>query len=145
MPTTDSEALRAAIRTTLARLAGDAADARAIADATFVLGQQLAARLAPIIGVGGVEALFGRALHLTSRDFPWLVMAEEQGNGTALLGGVKARLAARERSLASAASCALLLTFTELLNSLIGESLTECLLAPVWAPPRPASEQEYTA
>jgi hypothetical protein len=41
-----------------------------------------------------------------------------------------------------AAGTALLVTFTELLVSLIGESLSERLLAPVWAPQLLASAQE---
>lgn len=145
MPTTDSELLRAAIRTTLAQQAGNAPTARAVADAALNLWQQMAARLAPVIGVRGVDILFGRALHLTSRAFPWLVMVSEHGDSAAQLanfkGRVAARIAARDPSVASEASCALLLTFTELLATLIGEPLTERLLAPVWAPPPPAPER----
>ena len=45
---------------------------------------------------------------------------------------------------ATEASCSLLLTFTVLLSSLIGESLTERLLEPAWTPPEHDSEQEST-
>jgi len=48
-------------------------------------------------------------------------------------------LAAQQTAAAAEAAGALLLTFAELLATLIGESLTERLLAPVWAR---ASEQE---
>jgi hypothetical protein len=45
-------------------------------------------------------------------------------------------------STAAEASYMLLLTFTELLATLIGESLTTRILAPVWAPPSFSSGQE---
>ncbi len=68
-----------------------------------------------------------------------------EANYEALLAGLQARLAGCETALAIEASAALLVTFTELLDSLIGESLTERLLAPIWASPLPVSEQESAA
>jgi hypothetical protein len=51
-------------------------------------------------------------------------------------------LAAQHTGTAQEAAFTLLLTFTELLATLIGESLTERLLAPVWARPSLPLEQE---
>jgi hypothetical protein len=51
-------------------------------------------------------------------------------------------LASQHTAAAAEAVYALLLTFTELLATLIGESLTERLLAPVWARPSLPSDQE---
>jgi hypothetical protein len=102
----------------------------------------VADRLAPVIGAQGVDVLFSRSLHLTSAAFPWLATAGDRGGSTAQLASLKARLAGRELDISAEASCALLVTFTELLATLIGESLTGRLLGPIWAPQSPASEQE---
>ena len=137
-----------AIRRTLAQGAGEAPDASAIAEATLNTWQQVADRLAPVIGARGVDALFSRSLHVTSKTFPWLAMAGNDGNdgnSAALLASLKARLAGQETAAAAEASHALLVNFTELLATLIGESLTDRLLAPVWMPPLPAAEQETTS
>lgn len=133
---------REAIRRTLAWGAGEAPDASAIAEATLNTWRQVADRLAPVIGARGVDALFSRSLHVTSKTFPWLAVTGNDGNGTALLASLKLRLAGQETAAVAQASDALLVNFIELLTTLIGASLTERLLAPVWAPPPPESEQE---
>ena len=142
LPTTNNDPQRAAIRTTLARHAGDAPDASAIAEATLGIWHQMTARLVPVIGAQGVDALFSRSLHLTSAAFPWLAIAGNHGEDSATPASLKACLAARETTVAAEASYVLLVTFTELLATLIGECLTERLLRPVWAVPPPESEQE---
>jgi len=142
MSTTANDMRREAIRKTLAHHAGGAPDAGAVAEATLSVWHQVAGRLAPVIGTGGVDALFRRSLHLTSANFPWLAISDDAGNNAALLASFKARLASRETDTAVEAGHALLVIFTELLASLIGESLTERLLRPVWAPQPTASEQE---
>jgi hypothetical protein len=148
MATTSDDLRREAIRGTLARSAGDSPDASAIAEATLNTWHQVATQLAPVVGVHGVDAIFSRSLHVTSKDFPWLAMAGNDGNdgnSAALLASLKARLAGQETAAAAEASHALLVNFTELLATLIGESLTDRLLAPVWMPPLPAAEQEITS
>lgn len=136
---------REAIRRTLAQHVGAVPDARAVAEATLGIWEQVASRLAPVIGARGVDVLFSRSLHLTSAAFPWLAVAGEQGRPDAQRAGLKARLAGRETDAATAASCALLVTFTELLASLIGESLTGRLLGPVWAVPPTAFKRETSS
>ncbi|MEJ0037971.1 MAG: hypothetical protein WDO68_18160 [Gammaproteobacteria bacterium] len=129
----------------MARGAGKTPDAKAIAAAAADTWPRVTARLAPVIGARGVEVLFRRALHLTSTAFPWLQLAADHEGGVATLESVTTRLAGQEASSAALASCALLVTFTELLVTLIGESLTERLLGPVWAPPLTAPQQETGA
>ena len=132
------------IRRTLAHVAGVAPDASAIADATLNTWRQVAVRLVPVIGVRGVDALFNRSLHVTSRTYPWLASDESDENVTVLLSGLRARIATRESAEAAEACHALLLNFTELLASLIGDSLTKRLLVSVWVPTSAKSEQEGT-
>ncbi len=142
MPTTDSGFFQEAIRKTLANCAGDVTDSGAIAEATLITWQRVTAQLSPVIGAQGTDALLGRSVHLTSSAYPWLAMAAWQTDKESLLAGIKTSLAGSEPDSAREASYALLTTFVELLTNLIGGSLTERLLSPVWAPPLPASEQE---
>ena len=141
MSTADSDNLREAIRRTLTQRAGDAAEACTVAAAALLTWQQMASQLAPVIGKQGVEALFFRALHLTSTAYPWLADAED---GDAPIASFWQRLDAHDTTSASEASLSLLATFAELLALLIGASLTERLLASAWIPPASTPEPEST-
>jgi hypothetical protein len=140
--TTNRELWRETIRATLAQRGGDAPDASAVAEATASTWRQVAALLTPVIGARGVEVIFRRALSLTSKDFSWLALGEPQGDSAALLVSLQALLAGQEPDVAVEAACALLMTFFELLITLIGESLTEHLVSPVWVSPSSPSDQE---
>lgn len=133
---------REMIRKTLAHYAGTAPDPDTVAEATFIIWNLVAVRLTPVIGSKGVDILFRRSLHLTTFSFPWLAMAEEYEDTPSLLSRVKACLASRETSVSTEAGCALLITFTELLKTLIGESLTGRLLGTIWVSPSSTAEQE---
>ena len=128
---------RDAILATLTQRAGVDSDAGSIAQATLDTWQRVAERLVPVIGARGVDALLGRALHLTNNAFPWLAMAGSDGGSAALLASLKTRFAGGETTAAAEAGHHLLATFSDLLASLIGESLTDRLLAPAWAAPSP--------
>jgi len=140
--TAGTNARREAIRAMLATRAGSADDASALAQASVDTWRQVTFQLAPVIGVGGVEVLFNRAIHQTSAVFPWLATAVEDGGGDALLSTLEARFEGQETTTVGEASATVLLNFAELLATLIGESLTDRLLGPVWAPVTPASERE---
>jgi hypothetical protein len=122
--------------------AGTTPDAGMVAEATLNIWRRMAALLEPIIGTRGVEVLFNRSLKLTSRAFPCLVIIEDHGDNAVLLANLKENLAAGATNDAMEAGHALLVTFTELLSTLIGDSLTNRLLSPVWAFSSPISEQE---
>jgi hypothetical protein len=130
------------IRRVLKFRAGTTPDAGMVVEATFNIWRQMATLLAPIIGTRGVEVLFNRSLQLTSRAFPCLVIIGDHGDNAALLTNLRKNLAACATNDAMEAGHALLVTFTELLSTLIGDSLTRRLLSPVWAFPSPKSEQE---
>lgn len=141
-PTTDNKPLQKAIRKSLMPRAGGTPDASAVAEAALGTWRQVLARIVPIIGTGGVNILFNRALHLTCTSFPWLTIAGDHRDSGALLENLKARLSSREADAAVEASYTLLVTFIELLTTMIGESLVERLLRPVWTPKKLASEKE---
>ena len=76
------------------------------------------------------------------RCLPLLPKAGGPDDKTDPLANLRASLEAIDPVVGTAASFALLVTFTELLATLIGESLTDRLLDPVWAPPKPEARQE---
>jgi hypothetical protein len=97
-------------------------------------------RLTPVIGTGGVDALFRRALHVAGRAFPWF--APPTGEGLPPLEHLRACLAQRDEASTLASCTALLVIFYELLETMIGASLTGRLLDPLWSPPAPAPPEE---
>jgi hypothetical protein len=142
MPTTDAGLLREAIRATLAQRAGSLPDANATAEAAAATWRLVAAQLAPVIGARGLDVLFRRALHQTSTAFPWLAGAMNREVSASPLLGLIACLAGQHAATAAEGSYTVLVTFADLLATMIGESLAKRLLAPVWAYPPLPSEQE---
>jgi len=128
-------------RTLILRAGGGDSDPKSIAKAAISTWRDASTRLSPVVGGQGIDVLLRRSLHVAGKTHP-LLAAEAHESRNTLLASLEMRLASSEMSLAVEASNALLLTFTELLSSLIGESLSERLLAPIWAPPLPASEHE---
>lgn len=142
MPATIKHLRHEMIRRTLEQRAGSDADARAIAEAAISIWQQISVRLVRVIGVRGVDALFCRSLHLTGRSFPFLTLGGNHRDRVALLANLRACIETREKLVAAEVCLVLLVTFTELLATLIGDSLTQRLLSPIWATPIAESEQE---
>lgn len=89
--------------------------------------------LVPIVGQRGMAALYKRCLHLSRLLHPWLPVAAEGSEPEMNISALSAALAARTSMEAAAAGIQLLDSFRALLSTLIGESLTERLLRPVWA------------
>ena len=104
--------------------------------------QDIDAVLSPVIGQRGVAMLYKRSLYLIGPVHPWLAGMHEGVQATIDLEALKSAFAQQSSANAAAAGGAFLHTFYELLTSLVGPSLTERLLRPVWAhfssgPPAP--------
>lgn len=112
---------------------GPGADSSAIADAAIRTWTGAASELAQLIGEGGVRALYTRSLHLTRSTFPWLPAVEEPAQKDAPFAALRASLERRAPVEAINASTAFLVTFSELLVTLIGEALSTRLLRSAWA------------
>lgn len=117
----------------------------AVADATIQTLIHMNVILIPIIGEVGCNVLFKRSLHLSSRTFPWLAIAENYEDTDDLFTSINARLANRHTNEAIEASSALLAGFTELLATLIGDSLVEILLGSLNKSQTPSSKQKKTS
>jgi len=89
--------------------------------------------LVPIVGQRGMAALYKRSLHLSRPMHPWLPAAAQGSESGMDLAALTAALAARTSAEAASAGTQLLESLRVLLTTLIGESLTERLLRPVWA------------
>jgi hypothetical protein len=124
---TDNTLYRQLVGSVTAEASRAGADSVAVAEATVRTWDQMARRLAPIIGEGGFRALYARGLHLTRSKYPWLAVTQEPP--TMPFAGLKVSLQRREFTEARDASNALLVTFTELLATFIGEGLTKRLLS----------------
>ena len=131
MTDTGEDARSVVIRQMQSRGAAAGSGAAAPAASFFGLWQQTAGQLEPVIGARGVDALFGRALHVTARRFPWLPTAAD-GSSVTPRDVFQTCLAGRSASEASDAGETLLLTFTGLLAGMVGESLTARLLGDGW-------------
>lgn len=137
-----SDPCRESIRKTLAQHAGESPDAGAIAEAVLTSWHEMTVQLKPLLGERGVNALFRRTLHLMRTSFPGFVIPEGEGDSAVLLANLKADLGARDASDAYETGLSLLATFTELLATLIGGSLTERLLCTALAPQSPEINKE---
>lgn len=129
---------------TLAQRAGDAADATAVSAAIVRTWQRMAAQLEPVIGVRGVAVLLDRSLHLTGKKFLWLAQSTPLEAGTDQLVHLQSRFVNGNAKDVAEAGCTLLVTVTEMLAGLIGESLTERLLASVWSADPSAPKQDHS-
>lgn len=143
MSRTVDDLYRETVRHTPANNVGDApANAGAIAETTLKTWHQVSARLSPVIGERGVDALWGRSLYLTSAAYPWLSNVWDNVDSATMLAGLKACIAGRDPDAAAEASHTLLANFVILLSNMIGESLVVRLLGPMWEFPPSASEQK---
>jgi hypothetical protein len=103
-------------------------DAKAVAEAASQRWEDIAARIAPIIGERGFLALYERSVHLVQRSFPWLAPAADSEQAHSFFATLTDSLERQPPRVAADAQRALLLTFTELLDALIGGALTSRLL-----------------
>lgn len=117
------------IEANLMRRGGVDADPAQIASAVVSIWQEIAASLNPIIGKGGVDALYQRSLYLTSTAHPWLMTAHSRTQPAAMgLDALRSALKGQSGANAAAGGAAMLHTFYALLSSLIGAALTRRVL-----------------
>jgi len=117
---------------TLARHAASGADALLVSALAVAAWRGIDGALSPIIGRGGVSALFDRSLYLVSARHPELMAAHEDARLSGEFAALQAVCAESSGFDAAAAHGALLVAFCRLLGGLVGEPLTERLLQPVW-------------
>jgi hypothetical protein len=119
------------IQATIADLAATAAAAQRIADVAASTWREIHAVLSPVIGPGGVAALYQRALYVTRASYPGLAAVHEDTLHLGEFAALQLMLAQQTSAEVAATNGALLEAFCDLLTNLIGVSLTERLLRSV--------------
>ncbi|MDP9082564.1 MAG: hypothetical protein M3N50_02185 [Pseudomonadota bacterium] len=119
------------ITASLAQRAGTNPDAVQIADATIAVWYDIATALTSVIGGHGVAALYDRSVTLTARTHPWLIPQRLSDDRSVNLDALQSVIARQTGEDAVAGANALLLTFLDVLTSLIGPALSEQLLSSV--------------
>lgn len=127
------------------RMAATGADAGQIADQAVALWRDISTALSPIIGPAGIAALYQRSVFLIRGEHPCLKGAGELAAAPDEFSQLHASLALLCASDAALAAAALVHTFCDLLAHLIGDSLTERLLRPVWISPSSSTAVQDTA
>lgn len=128
-----------------AQLSAAGADASRVAKMAVSIWKDVRTALSPIIGEGGVTALFKRGIHMTRDAHPFLATVLEDNAQPDELVAMQAVLAQQTSAIAAAANMAVLQNFQDLLISLIGLSLTERLLRPVWDKPSSSQAEQDIA
>jgi hypothetical protein len=124
-----SEARR--IQATIADLAAINSDAQRIAEVAASTWREIYSVLSPVIGPGGVTALYQRSLYMTRPAHPCLAAARDEGLQPGEFAALQQVLSQQTSTLVAAANGALLDTFCDLLSNLVGVPLTERLLRSV--------------
>ena len=104
------------------------ADGGKIADSAVEAWTAIDGALSPIVGARGVAALYKRSVHLAVPEHPWLAPAYEGALQPGNYASLRAALSRQTGANAAAAHDAILQTFQDLLNNLIGQSLSQRLL-----------------
>lgn len=131
-PMTSGNIRQRRFRRMLTREAGTGAAAPAIAAATRRLCERFADQLTPLIGDAGMAAICARSLHLTERNVRGLASVRASAEWDPPFALLQLSPEQQEPAAATEAAIALLATASELLASLIGESLTTSLLREAW-------------
>lgn len=102
-----------------------------MAEAIF-LWEKLALQIISIVGEGGFNSLYARSIFLTQATFPWLAMDLLSAQNDHRFAELRTRFEAQTPDQVGTANTLLLITFTDLLASLIGEQLTLSILRSAW-------------
>lgn len=128
----DTTALRELALKIIAHHAGPNAGPKALAAAAGRVFDDLDRVVAPLIGHVGVDSMTGRALHLTAREHPCVLLKRGHDGTDRPFAQVLVCLEQQDAAGATAAAAAVFATFTELLGTFIGEPLTARLLRKAW-------------
>ena len=113
----------------------DGASPAQVAQAAVAMWGIVHDALSPVIGPGGVAALYKRTLHLSREAYPWLGAAYDDAVVPGDFTSLRAALSNEDSKVAAAAHDAMLQTLHDLLARLIGPSLTSRLLPGIWPSP----------
>ena len=102
------------------------------ADAAIRVWEQMATQIISIVGEDGFNSLYARSIFPTQSTFPWLAAGPLAPQSDHRFAGLKTSLEGQASAQAGEASTRLLITFADILATLIGEQLTNHILQLVW-------------
>lgn len=117
-----------------------------VADAAVMLWEQIAGKIVSIVGEGGFNSLYARSVFLSQSSFPWLAACPLSPQPDQRFAELKKCYEAQTPAQACAVNSLLLITFTDILASLIGEALTASILRSAWgndAPDQPDKDFKH--
>lgn len=103
-----------------------------VPEAAIAVWEAFAAEIISLVGEGGFSSIYARSLHLAEPAFPWLAASILSPQSQHRFGELKLSLEAQTPAQAGEANRLLLITFTDILASLIGEQLTVSILRSTW-------------
>lgn len=130
MESAEVELIINAIRNSLETSQASSQDTNIAVKNLILILNRISIQLEPMIGVQGVEVLFNRVLYLSSKELTWNETSVDLDKVN-LIASIGKQLESVEMNEALKAGYTILVIFTKLLITLIGESLTIRLLEPV--------------
>ena len=128
-----SPKLRRFVKQALAGATGDRTPDRAQLVSSFdLLCERLRARLHPLFGPIAIAALFARAHHLATTDFPWLVDIVPRDGERCSIEGLERVSGEIARDAIHEGLAAVLAHDIELLSAFIGEDFVMPLVEAAW-------------
>jgi hypothetical protein len=103
-----------------------------VVDIAIDLWEQLAKEIISIVGESGFYSLYARSIYLTQSTFPWLAANSQVPHTHHRFVELKMSFEVQTPTQISKANSLLLITFTDILASLIGEQLTTTILRSAW-------------
>ena len=103
-----------------------------VADSAVSYWSLLAAQIISIIGEGGFDSLYARSVFLSQSAYPWLAASSGAARTAHRFTDLKNSLETQTPALASEANSLLLITFTDILASLVGGPLMGRILESAW-------------
>jgi hypothetical protein len=103
-----------------------------VADTAISLWELMATQIISIVGKGGFHSLYARSVFLTQVMFPWLAASSVSAQADHPLAQLKMSFEGQSPAKIIEANTLLLITFTDILASLIGEQLTTSILHSAW-------------
>jgi hypothetical protein len=103
-----------------------------VTDNAINLWEQMATHIITIVGEAGFDTLYARSVFLTQSTFPWLAADSFSAQTDHRFAKLKMSLEGQTPEQASEANSLLLITFADILASLIGEELTTRILCRAW-------------
>lgn len=118
-----------------------AQDTENVSDTAIFHWERMAKQIITVVGEGGFSALYIRGAYLARTTFPWLAANLSSPPADDRFVNLRSSLEGQTPEQARAANALLLITFTDILASLIGEELTIRILRSAWDKDAPGQSQ----